>query len=373
MVKGTDLMSVGNEKKSIGNLTRVIALYLPQYHPIPENDEWWGKGFTEWTNAAKAKPMFRGHYQPHTPADLGFYDLRVSETRIAQAEMAREFGIEAFCYYHYWFAGKRVLERPFAEVLKSGEPDFPFCLCWANETWSGIWHGKPNKVLIEQTYPGDDDHRNHFDFLLKAFKDRRYVTVDGKPLFIVYRPLDIPEVKKMTDLWRKWAEQSGLKGLYLVGFSYSSSFVPEEYGLDGSLVERLPPRWISRRRPIQWLMRKLQVKMGKPAIYSYKKILPALLRDQVPNDGEYQCVIPNWDNTPRSGKNGLVLHGSTPELFRIHFKKALQLIQNFPPEHKIIFVKSWNEWAEGNHLEPDLKFGRGYLQVLKEEIENTGI
>ena len=175
------------KRKLRGYLARAIALYLPQFHPIPENDEWWGKGFTEWTNMAKAKPMFRGHYQPHIPADLGFYDLRVPETRIAQAEMAKEYGIEAFCYYHYWFAGKRMLERPFAEVLESGEPDFPFCLCWANETWTGIWHGAPNRVLIEQTYPGFDDHQNHFDFLLRAFTDRRYVTVDGKPLFLIYQ------------------------------------------------------------------------------------------------------------------------------------------------------------------------------------------
>jgi lipopolysaccharide biosynthesis protein len=352
---------------------RLIAFYLPQFHPIPENDEWWGKGFTEWTNTAKAKPLFSGHYQPHVPADLGFYDLRVPETRMAQAEMAREHGIEAFCYYHYWFAGKRVIERPFAEVLESGKPDFPFCLCWANQTWTGIWHGAPNKVLIEQTYPGNDDHRNHFDFLLRAFMDKRYVTVDGKPLFIIFQPLEIPEVKKMTDMWREWAEHAGLKGLYLVGFSWSPLFVPQEFGFDGSVAEGLPFRWaasVSRRRPIKWLMKKVQAKMGKPTVYSYDKIIPKLMGDRIPNNVEYPCVVPNWDNTPRSGKNGLVLHGSTPELFRIHVRKALQIVEKYPSEHKIVFVKSWNEWAEGNHLEPDLKFGRGYLKVLKEEIEN---
>lgn len=354
-------------------LARAIAFYLPQYHPIPENDEWWGKGFTEWTNTAKAKPMFRGHYQPHVPADLGFYDLRVPETRIAQAEMAREYGIEAFCYYHYWFAGKRVIERPFSEVLESGEPDFPFCLCWANQSWTGIWHGSPNKVLIEQTYPGDEDHRNHFDFLLRAFTDKRYVTVDGKPLFLIYEPLDIPEVKKMTDTWRKWAEQAGLKGLYLVGYSWDPSFVPQEHGFDGSLKERIHfrKRKFYRRRPITELMRKFQLSMDKPIVYSYEKIIPELLSDNMLNMREYPCVIPNWDNTPRSGKHGLVLHGSTPELFRIHLRKALRLVEKSPTEHKIVFVKSWNEWAEGNHLEPDLKFGRGYLEVLKEEIENS--
>jgi lipopolysaccharide biosynthesis protein len=165
---------------------RIIALYLPQYHPIPENDAWWGKGFTEWTNTAKARPLFRGHYQPHVPADLGFYDLRVPETRLAQATMAREYGIEGFCYYHYWFAGTRLIERPFNEVLASGQPDFPFCLCWANQTWTGAWHGLMNQILIEQTYPGTDDHRRHFDTLLPAFLDRRYMTVDGKPIFVFF-------------------------------------------------------------------------------------------------------------------------------------------------------------------------------------------
>jgi len=354
-------------------LARLIAFYLPQFHPIPENDEWWGKGFTEWTNVAKAKPMFRGHYQPHIPADFGFYDLRVPEIRIAQAEMAKKYGIEAFCYYHYWFAGKRLLERPFDEVLKSGEPDFPFCLCWANQTWTGIWHGAQDRILIEQTYPGRGDHEKHFYELLKAFMDSRYVTVDGKPLFLIYQPSEIPEVKGVTDLWREMAENSGLKGLYLVGYSWSPSFVPQECGFDASMRERLPPRRlsISRRRPIKWLRRKLQIKMGKPTIYSYKEILPELLEDKTSNNGVYPCLIPNWDNTPRSGKQGLLLHGSTPELFRLHFRKALQVVRHFPPQHKIVFIKSWNEWAEGNHLEPDLRFGKGYLQVIKEEIQNS--
>jgi lipopolysaccharide biosynthesis protein len=173
--------------------TRIIAFYLPQFHPIPENDAWWGTGFTEWTNTTKAKPLFPGHYQPHVPADLGFYDLRVPETREAQASMARSYGVEAFCYHHYWFAGKRLLERPLAEVLQSGRPAFPFCLCWANQTWSGVWHGAPDRILVEQTYPGEEDHRVHFSALLPAFTDKRYLLVDGKPLFVVYDPWEIPE------------------------------------------------------------------------------------------------------------------------------------------------------------------------------------
>jgi lipopolysaccharide biosynthesis protein len=354
---------------------RVIAFYLPQFHPIPENDEWWGKGFTEWTNTANAKPLFRGHYQPHVPGDLGFYDLRVPETRIAQAEMAREYGIDAFCYYHYWFAGRRLLERPFSEVLESGEPDFPFCLCWANQTWTGIWHGAPDRILIEQKYPGYDDHRKHFSLLLKAFTDRRYFTVDGNPLFVIFRPSEIPEVEKVTDFWREMAERSGLKGLYMVGYASVPDWVPHEHGFEASIPEPLPlPRpGVSRRRPIKWLIRQYQIKTGKPTVYSYKEILPGLLKarmlkDRISNGRDYPCVIPNWDNTPRSGKDGFVFHDSTPELFRIHLKEALHIVEHLPPEHRVIFVKAWNEWAEGNHLEPDLKYGKGYLQAIRDEV-----
>ena len=359
------------ESYLVNKQARVIAFYLPQFHPIPENDEWWGKGFTEWTNVAKAKPMFRGHYQPHIPADLGFYDLRVPETRIAQAEMAKEYGIEAFCYYHYWFSGKRLLERPFNEVLISGEPDFPFCLCWANQSWTGIWHGAPDRVLIDQTYAGYEDHRKHFSTLLRAFADTRYVTVNGKPLFLIYRPLHIPDVRRVTDLWREMALNFGLKGLHLVGIGRGEGWIPQQYGFDASIPRDSLPSlrgWVSRRRPIKWLISKYQEKTGKPTVYSYRKILQQMIQNNIPNVENYLCLTPNWDNTPRSGANGLVLSGSTPELWRILVKKAIEMMRNSPMEHRIIFIKSWNEWAEGNHLEPDLKFGKAYLQVIKDEI-----
>ena len=201
---------------------RAIAFYLPQYHPTKENDEWWGKGFTEWTNVAKARPLFKGHIQPHIPADLGFYDLRLSESREAQAALAQKYGIEGFCYWHYWFGnGKRLLERPFNEVLKSGKPDFPFCLAWANHSWmKKLWD--PNatfkdKLLMEQTYPGDDDIKAHFYTVLPAFQDKRYITVNGCPLFLIYAPLDYKEVSRFIEMWRSLALQNGLKGIYFVG------------------------------------------------------------------------------------------------------------------------------------------------------------
>ena len=198
---------------------RIIAFYLPQYHPIPENDAWWGKGFTEWTNVGKAKPLYRGHYQPRVPADLGYYDLRVPETRQAQADMARSYGVEGFMYWHYWFGGgKRLLERPFNEVLASGEPDFPFALAWANETWKGFAHGLTNRnTLIEQRYLGEQDYIDHFHAVLPAFRDRRYITVDGKPLFMVYKPLQHPDMQAFVELWQRLARENGLPGIYFVG------------------------------------------------------------------------------------------------------------------------------------------------------------
>ena len=349
---------------------RLIAYYLPQYHPIPENNEWWGKGFTEWTNVAKAKPMFRGHYQPHIPADLGFYDLRIPEVRQAQADMAMEHGIEAFCYWHYWFNGNRLLERIFNEVLASKQPKFPFCLAWANESWTGIWHGNPGRILMKQTYPGMEDHITHFYTLLKAFSDERYITIDDKPLFVVYKPNDLPDSKRVTDLWRELAVKAGLKGLYLVGEA-QKKWIPQDHGFDASIsayVPRLRGGVSWRHQPLQRLIETYQKLRKLPIIYKYKDILQ--LNDSIvpPNVENFPSLLPNWDNTPRSGRNALVLHGSTPELFRIQVRRELSNVVDKSPEHRIVFIKSWNEWAEGNHLEPDTKFGLSYLKVLADEV-----
>jgi hypothetical protein len=361
-------MQSNKSKRSKQRLARLIAFYLPQFHPIPENDEWWGKGFTEWKNVAKAKPLFRGHYQPHIPADLGFYDLRVPETRIAQADMAREYGIEAFCYYHYWFAGRRILERPFNEVLASGQPDFPFCLCWANQTWSGIWHGNPGKILIEQTYPGMADHQAHFYSLLPAFTDTRYLTVDGKPVFLIYDPREIPDLERVIGYWRELALKEGLKGLHLIGMDKDPTWF-QGHNLDGFIWRYLPRvdiTWYSWRQPIQKFKLFYRNWMGRPVTYSYANVLLDLIKEARPEVKSYPCLLPNWDNTPRSGKNGLVLKDSTPELWRIQAQRALEMTEGIDFEERLIFVKAWNEWAEGNYLEPDLKFGKGYLEVIKE-------
>jgi len=361
-------------KQSPDAAVRAIAFYLPQYHPVPENDEWWGKGFTEWTNTAKAKPLYPGHYQPHVPADLGFYDLRLPEARLAQAELARQYGIEAFCYYHYWFGGRRLLQRPFEEVLASGQPDFPFCLCWANQTWTGIWHGAPNRILVEQTYPGDDDHRRHFEYLLPAFSDRRYLRVDGKPLFVIYNPDELPQPQRVTDLWRRWAQDAGLPDLYLVAEHPAVDWRPAQHGFDARVEIRLPPRRKVLETRVSWQqpMRKLKYAYANwrqlPTIHRYEDVLPFLVGEAVEGITAFPCVIPNWDNTPRSGSNGMVLADATPELFRRQLRRAIDRVQAAPAEQRLVFVKSWNEWAEGNHLEPDLKFGHAYLEVVRDEL-----
>lgn len=351
----------------------MIAFHLPQFHPTPENDQWWGKGFTEWTNVTKAQPLFRGHYQPHLPADLGFYDLRLPEARHAQAELAKKYGIEGFCYYHYWFGGRRILERPVNEVLDSGEPDFPFCLCWANHSWNNTWQGT-HEMLIEQTYPGLNDHIAHFEWLLKAFNDRRYIRVDGKPLFMIYFPDDIPDIRRVTDLWRDMAAEAGLPGLHLVGVSHrDETWDPRERGLDASTMQALPRR--DGRIPRRYLSTKIKAALSGAAtnltIWDYEEVIPSLLRSNDPEWLDYPVALPNWDNTPRSGMRGLVLHNSAPELFRVHLKQALARLEGRRNEDRIIFLKAWNEWAEGNYVEPDQKWGTQWLEVIRDELQKS--
>lgn len=354
------------------NSARIIAFYLPQFHPIPENDEWWMKGFTEWLNVGKARPLFSGHYQPKVPTDLGYYDLRVPETRKSQADMAREYGIEGFCYWHYWFGnGKRLLERPFNEVLVSGEPNFPFCLAWANESWRGFFHGvKTKDTLITQLYPGKEDYIAHFKEVLPAFRDHRYITVDGKPLFMVYHPFDHPEMKAFIELWRDLAKQNGLEGIHFVGQTYhlnDERAELEEMGFDAINVVRLfeyEKKAKFARKCAKWRHRIFR----QPWVVEYGKASSFFVDDAEFQEEIIPTIIPNWDHTPRSGKEGLVLNHPEPKYFDKHMKNVMAHIEKKSAEHRIAFVKSWNEWAEGNYLEPDLRYGRAYLEVIKKSI-----
>lgn len=353
---------------------RLLAFYLPQYHPIPENDAWWGRGFTEWTNVAQARALFSGHRQPRLPSELGFYDLRVPETRGAQADLARDHGIEAFCYWHYWFAGKRLLERPFTEVLASGEPDFPFCLAWANQTWSGIWHGSPGRTLIEQTYPGERDHRAHFEALLPAFEDRRYLKVDGKPFFLVFRPAQLPEPNRVTDLWRNLAVRHGLDGLFLVG-QQDGDWDPRAHGFDARVPLELP-KWPPSRagsstgrlmRRVRRLTHATRPEDDGPEVFDYPTVFREAYARRLP-DGELPLVIPTWDNTPRCGRRGYVLGNESPAAFGAYLGQAIGQVIHRPVQHRLVMLKSWNEWAEGNYLEPDQEFGRRYLEAVKAAV-----
>ena len=368
---------------------RVIAYYLPQYHPIPENDKWWGKGFTEWTNVAKAKPLFKGHYQPRLPADLGFYDLRLPEVREQQAELARTHGVSGFCYYHYWFGnGKKLLERPFNEVVTSGKPDFPFMLCWANQTWQGVWFGNDSpEVLIKQLYPGKEDYINHFNYLRNAFSDSRYITIDEKPVFHVYMPRRIPELNLFVDTFRECAHKSGFKGIYLLATHCPQDWEPHSHGFDGVIsnnfhrirkdaVTRLlnrTPRIINNKKSflgkvetkVRYLLREKDMsERTKPYILEYEKFVRMISKWPDVEFDYFPQVVPDWDNSPRAGKKSLIIKGSTPALWLNHMQMARDYIKRYEPEKQIIFIKSWNEWAEGNYLEPDQKWGNAYLKIL---------
>ena len=345
---------------------RALAFYLPQYFPIPENDEWWGAGFTEWTNTARARRLFPGHQQPTLPADLGFYDLRVPETRQAQSDLARASGVEAFVYWHYWFgAGDRILERPFQEVLRLREPEIGFALAWANQSWTGIWHGAADKTLKQQTYLGADDDQRHFDAILPAFRDKRYFRVNGRPLFYIFRPEELPDAAAFVERWQAMARAAGLDGLYLVaeasdllgdGARYENAAAD---GFDASVYMRLPVRVTKGSR---FRMRAIRKLLGGPEIWPYSDSIV----DSFPRDPHVQpCVYPNWDNTPRAGRRGLVVRGATPERFQRNVEAAVELLAERPREERLLWVKSWNEWAEGNHLEPDLREGHAWLRALR--------
>jgi len=368
---------------------RVIAFYLPQFHPTPENDVWWGKGFTEWTNVGKAKPLFRGHYQPKVPADLGYYDLRLPEIREEQVKLAKEACIYGFCYWHYWFGeGKRLLEMPFNEVLKSGKPNFPFCLGWANESWENkLWDAdnfQHNKILVEQKYPGKADNEIHFYSLLNAFKDLRYIRIYDKPLFLIYKPENFQDIKIFIAQWNQLARENGISGgFHFVAHASSGKEYSKLLELGFNSVEIYPMNRVfdyyynsksilfKSFNKIDSILKKA-LACKKIKIIEYKDAIKILIdksEDSLPH--AIPTIMPNWDHSPRSGNNAWILNNSSPELFKLHVKDALECIENKPEEEKIIFLKSWNEWAEGNYMEPDIKFGKGYIYALKEVISGS--
>ena len=365
-------------------MIRPIAIHLPQFHPFEENNEWWGTGFTEWTNVTKAKPLFANHYQPHFPADLGFYDLRLEESRLAQEALAKEYGIYGFCYYHYWFNGKRLMNEPLDRKIINLKEDLPFMFCWANENWSRRWDGNEQEVLIEQKYSEEDD-LNHINFLLPILKDDRYIKVNGKPVIVIYKPNVLPNIQKTLQCWRETAKNEGLE-LYLchMVFSHTQGWEHLVDGFDATVD--FEPFGIRRKSVFQEIsdcqnstqkgfFKKLkELVFGQEALKNLNKLPFKWMGENLKSLKDidfkiYPSLVPGWDNTARRGDNPtLILEDSNPRYFENWLKQICNDFTPYSKDENFIFINAWNEWAEGNHLEPDQKFGRQYLETLKKVI-----
>lgn len=354
---------------------RSLAFYLPQFHPTPENDLWWGPGFTEWRNVVAARPQFRGHLQPHLPADLGFYDLRLAETRAAQAELATRHGIDGFCYYHYWFAGRRVLFEPLDRILSSGEPHFPFCLCWANENWTRVWDGGSDEVLLEQHYSREDD-LGHLRFLAPIFSDPRYLRVNGRPLFLVFRASQLPDPRRTTDLWREESSRLGLGELYLcrvesfpdevsdprtLGFDAAVEFQPSYPTVGQARRPRVLHRALRRLAPIDH-------PYLKNSVYDYRTLVDNALRTPSPPYPRHPCITPGWDNTPRRDRGATIIINSSPEDYERWATGTIHRLAIDPGNEGLLFINAWNEWGEGCHLEPCKRWASAYLEANRRAL-----
>lgn len=362
----------------------IIAFYLPQFHPFKENDEWWGKGFTEWTNVGKAKPLFKGHKQPRVPTELGYYDLRLPIVREQQAQMAHEAGVTAFCYWHYWFGnGKRLIADIFDEVLESGKPDFPFCLGWANHSWyAKTWDKnskEKDKLLMEQTYPGIEDAKEHFAFLLKAFNDKRYVKIEGKPFLYIFDPIHLPQ--EYLENFKKWAKEAGFPGLYLVA-NLSVTDKEEDFlkkGYDAVTFKRiLYYNKFTSGNINNVVLRKVSTAMAMlkgyllhmpKFIVDYRKYYHNFVTSKELDEHVIPQIVPGWDHSPRSSEKAVIYTHNSPEYFHKHCVEALKAIEG--KKNKIAILKSWNEWGEGNYMEPDIVYGRGFVEALRKAINEV--
>lgn len=347
-------------------MTKLIAFFLPQFHPVPENDVWWGKGFTEWRNVVRARPLFRGHDQPHLPADLGFYDLRLAETRAAQAKLAADHGIGGFCYYHYWFSGRRILEQPFEALLAAGKPDFPFCLCWANENWTRAWDGGAREVLLAQSYSDADDDA-HLLALLPAFRDPRYLRRDGKPVFLIYAASQLPDPARTLARWQFIAKANGLPGLCVLRVEsvHEPRSDPRPHGFEAG-VEFQPdwraipePRWHHYRRRVLQKLRLPVPRLWQHRVRRYRDIAAAAAAQPARAYPHFPCVAPSFDNSARRATGALILRDAEPALYGAWLRRVLH------PAPELVFINAWNEWAEGCHLEPCQSRGRAYLEATR--------
>lgn len=339
-----------------------IAYYLPQFHRLKFNDDYWGKGFTEWTNTVKAKPLFKGHYQPHIPADLGFYDLSVASSRREQAALAQQYGVGGFCYWHYWFRkNEEVMEMPFKEVLKDDAITLPFCLAWANHDWHDV---KTREIIIKQEYGGLDDYKAHYNSISSAFHDKRYISHEGRPIFVVFSPFEIPDAMSFINYWQDLAKEDQLPGIYFIAIVKRDWEIEKalQLGFDAVNIMRLQEFEFQRGRLTSFIESIKHKYLRKPYVYDFRKAMRYFVSEKDKEENVIPTIISGWDHTPRSGMNALVLDRFSPSVFSEHIKEVFSEIE--VKDNKLVFIRAWNEWAEGNHLEPDLKYGLGYLEAL---------
>jgi lipopolysaccharide biosynthesis protein len=337
---------------------KLVAFYLTQFHPTLENDEWWGKGFTEWTNATKAKPQFKGHYQPHLPTEFGFYDLRVRQTRRDQIAVAKEFGIGAFCYHYFWFSGKRLLNAPLDDMLADPESDMPFCLNWANENWTRTWDGSAHKILIAQKYDSDDD----LDFIKSVvpfMKDRRYLRLDDKPVLMVYRPQHLPNAKKSAEVWRKHCKAVGIGDIQIFCCFTYGNWEYKKFGFDGGV--EFPPHSVKANN----VRKELPPHENYSGYaFEFKDVAEQYLTHDYSKKNGFRGLYPSWDNTARKGNLATITLNGTPSNYEYWLSQALKKTAvEYPSQERLVFINAWNEWAEGCHLEPDRKYGRAFLEA----------
>lgn len=367
---GADYVTMTTSDVAVGNADiKLIAFYLPQFHPIPENDRWWGKGFTEWTQVARAVPQFVGHYQPHLPDEFGFYDLRLVEVQRRQIELARRYGIYGFCYYYYWFDGKRLLERPLEQFLNNADLNFPFCLCWANENWTRRWDGLDSEVLIAQHHSPEDD-LEFIKSIESALRDRRYIRINGRPLLIVYRPSLMPDPKGTAQRWRDYCAKAGIGDLYLVVAQAFGTTDPGPSGFDAAV--EFPPHKLGDGAP-RINSNLVFVNPNYTGVVSeYEYLVRSAKEVSKPEFTLFRTVCPSWDNDPRRPGNGLTYANSAPELYEEWLTYACEYArQEADTEKRIVFVNAWNEWSEGAHLEPDKRYGYAYLQATANALKNS--
>ncbi len=361
------------EQLDVLTTPRVIAFYLPQYHAIPENNEWWGEDFTEWTNVAKAEPNFVGHYQPRVPDDLGYYRLDTLDVMAQQIELALNYGVDGFCFYYYWFNGKRLLERPIEQYLNSKELDFPFCLCWANENWTRRWDGRSSEILMKQEYSDEDDLAVIHD-LMRFFRDSRYIKIDGKPLILVYRITLFPDFAKTAQRWREACHANGIGEIYISLVEAmdlaNKNKHPQEFGCDAAV--EFPPHEMAITKP---LSSQLLNSKFVGSVADYRDIVATFAARDLPAYTRFTCAMPGWDNTARRQDHSFCFENSSPAAFQVWLEEIFSAaIHQYHDQEQLVFINAWNEWAEGAYLEPDKKYGHSFLQAVKNarnHVKNT--